>query len=760
MARLPAESTSFVGRAQELNDTRALLGAGRLVTLTGPGGVGKSRLAVRAAREMARGFADGVQFVDLSAVRRPELLLAAVNAALGLSDGSEEPLRQVVVYLRTANLLLVLDNVEHLAEAVGDLVGTVLSTSPGVRVLVTSRHTLGVFGEQLLPVAPLAVGHDEDWTAARGQPAVRLFADRALAVMPGFVLDRPTTEDVVRVCQTLDGIPLAIEAATVWLRTLPLNEILRRLDRTFQLLSRGNRGAPTRQQTLYATIDWSYALCSTEERLLWERLSVFPGDFDLAAVAALYEGEEIAQHELIDLLAHLVDKSVLTSEIGQSAARFRLLRTLRQFGQLKLNAAGESRRIRRRHAEHYLGLARTAAHDWLSGRRQVPVSTLLTREHDNLHTALTFSLDGENPAAGLELAASMTYYWLGCGVLGEATRWLHLALTANPAPSRHRAQALWAKAHVAVIMGRPEQARPLAQEAEDWARVNEDDEVLAHVLLIRGTDALQASEFERSGSLCDEAVARFELAGNATFLALSMALRSIVSTFRGEFQHAAAFTEQARRICAEHGEHWASSYVHYSAALTAWIQGDHTRARTELDAGLGVVRSLNDLLAAGMLLDLRAWLADSTGNPGLAAELLGISQTVWPAAGSVKAYQFTPWAVRHAACEQQLRAKLGDTAYENAFLRGTQAASRLADAVAHVLGEGAPRHEAQAEPAPLSRREQQVAELVAAGLSNRNIAERLNIAPRTAETHVNNVLNKLGFNSRARLAAWITEQRR
>ncbi|MBB4678397.1 putative ATPase/DNA-binding CsgD family transcriptional regulator [Crossiella cryophila] len=685
--------------------------------------------------------------------------MSAVASAFGLSDGSLDQSAQLVEHLRDKQLLLLLDNAEHLTESCGELVALILTTSPGVRILLTSRHILGVRGEQILPVPPLEVPELGEPAEVRRQPVVQLFADRAAAVVPNFVVDAGNAELVVRICRTLDGIPLAIEAVVVWLRILTPQELLRRLDRTFQLLNRGNRSAPTRQQTLYATIDWSYTLCSADERLLWERLSIFTGEFDLAAVAALYEGEPVETHELIDLLARLVDKSVITSRIGRPAARFTLLGTLRQFGQLKLGATGDERRIRRRHAAHYRALATRAAHDWLSGGQQERVYQRLTAEHDNLCAAMLFGLEGEDPAAGLELAVSMTYFWLGCGALGEARRWLDLALASNPEPSRDRAHGLWANGHAAVIMGQFEAGIRLARAAEGWAREHGDEPTLAHALLVLGTATLQQGAFEQAQGYCDEALSRFEAVGELTFLGLTLATRSMVATFRGEFQHALAFTEQARDVCARHGERWAGSYAHYSAALLAWIQGGHEVALREVDAGLRIARTLNDLLAAGMLLDLRAWVEESAGRPEPAAELLGVSHAVWPLIGRSSEFGGPPWGSRHEACELQLRKELGDQAFELAFERGVRIAAGLPDAVAHVLGETAAAEVTTAEVVQLSKREREVAELVAGGLSNRDIAKNLGITPRTAETHVNNVLGKLGFSSRARLAAWVTQQR-
>ncbi|MCE7010439.1 hypothetical protein LWC34_47690 [Kibdelosporangium philippinense] len=299
-----SDLTSFVGRQAEVDQAGRQLSVSRLVTLTGPGGAGKTRLATRLAQD----YVDDARFIALDSLRDPGLLAQTVAAELGLRDVPDEPTSRVVEFLKDKSLLLVLDNCEHMVQACGTLVGKILDAAPDVRILATSRHVLGVGGEQLLPVNPLPVPQVRNGKLVGDSSAVTLFADRAAAAAPGFEVTEDNQETVVKICERLDGMPLAIELAVVWLRVLSLKELLARLDDRFRLLSRGEQTKPARHQTLGATVDWSYELCSPEEQALWSRLSVFDGGFTLAAAEAVTAFDSF---EILSLIAGLLDKSVL-----------------------------------------------------------------------------------------------------------------------------------------------------------------------------------------------------------------------------------------------------------------------------------------------------------------------------------------------------------------------------------------------------------------------------------------------------------------
>ena len=352
---LPAELTSFVGRRHELAEIKRLLSVSRLVTLTGMGGVGKTRLALWAAAEIRRAFPDGVWFVPLAELSDPGLLPNTIATALGLRTGGA--VAGVAEYLEDKQLLLILDNCEHLVPACAVLAAKLLSATTGVSILATSRQVLRADGEQVLPVPPLEVpeldepGHRE---------AVTLFADRAAAVLPGFRLTAENRDVVRRICRRLDGIPLAIELAVVRLRVLSPEQILARLDDRFRLLTTGSRTALPRRRTLEAAIDWSFELCTPAEQRVWAAVSVFTAGFDLDAAEAVCADEEIAAEDVLDLIAGMVDKSIITRRNGTygRTAWFRMLETVREYGQAKLAESGHAEGVRVRHAAYYVELVR------------------------------------------------------------------------------------------------------------------------------------------------------------------------------------------------------------------------------------------------------------------------------------------------------------------------------------------------------------------------------------------------------------------
>jgi non-specific serine/threonine protein kinase len=370
---LPAELTSFVGRRRELGEVKQLLASSRLVTLTGVGGAGKTRLALRAAGSSSRDYSDGAWFVDLSEVEDPALLAESITAALGLHDrragASQEALAD---YLIDKKVLLLLDNCDHLRDDCAVLAGALLRRAAGLRILTTSRQTLGVTGEHVFRVPPLSVPDD----AAETQPdavahyeALNLFVERAQAVSQGFALTGSTTGAAIAICQRLDGIPLAIELAAARLGAMSVQDLLDRLEDRYRVLVSGSPSALPRHRTLRELIRWSWDLCTAEEQTVWARASVFPSSFDLAAAEAICAGEPLDRNGILDVVVALVDKSIVTVLQDAGQVRYRMLETLRQFGQEQLHAEGEQVEVRERHRAYFTDLASKAGNDWFSERQ-------------------------------------------------------------------------------------------------------------------------------------------------------------------------------------------------------------------------------------------------------------------------------------------------------------------------------------------------------------------------------------------------------
>jgi predicted ATPase/DNA-binding CsgD family transcriptional regulator len=764
---LPAELTSFVGRRRELAETRRLLATSRLLTLTGAGGVGKTRLALRMAAEVRRTFPDGVWFVELAALHDPELLPHTVANALELRQVSADPAADLASYLESQRLLVVLDNCEHLTDACAVLAGKLLSAAPGLSILATSRHVLGVEGEQILSVPPLSVpGADLGGTAGKAThyESVRLFLDRAKAVAPGFEIGDGNRAAVVELCRRLDGIPLAIELATVWLRILSPAQILDRLEDRFQLLTRGRRTAPAHQQALDATIGWSFDLCSPAERLMWARLSVFSGGFDLEAAEAVCSSDEIVPHDVLNLIASLVNKSIIVRQQAteHTTAWYQMLEAVREYGAERLTE-DQARALRTRHRDHYRSLARQFAAESFSPR-QADWFIRLRRESGNIRAALEFSLSETGEAeAALEIAAPIWNFWFA-GFLREGYRYLTRALDLATEPTSVRAHGLWAASYLAMFATEFDRnATMLAECAEIAARL--DDELLhARILECRGHATLYQGDLAGAVALLEQAREEFRALGDPLGEFDTLILLT-ACTFFLEDARVQEFSRQALALAERHGAQSSMGYGNWSVGVAQWRAGDFDEATTSLRRAIGLFQPLHDLTGISFSVQALSWCA-AFAEPGeRAARLLGAAQAVWRTSGA-KVDQTNAYSVFDKRSEDALREALGSAvlesvAFEKAFAEG--ASYSLDQAVALALGEtsdaeGTPGTAGQARPGGLTRREVEIAGLLAEGLSNREIAGRLVISQRTVETHVDNILGKLGMSSRNQVAGWVAEQ--
>ncbi|MEU6145929.1 LuxR C-terminal-related transcriptional regulator [Streptomyces sp. NPDC047081] len=769
---LPVETTSFVDRRGEQTEGRELLTRARLVTLTGPGGVGKTRLAMRIAARVERTFPDGVRFVQLAGLHDPALVPVAAADALGLHDHSRQPpLDALVEQVRDRRLLLVIDNCEHLLQACADLAAALLRGTTGVRVLATSRHRLGLTEEHLLEVRPLPVPDpDGDLSAADGYPALALFADRAAAVVPGFEVTAANRAAVARLCRRLDGLPLAIELAAVRMRVLGVEQLLERLDDRYRLLTGGSSAALPRHQTLRAAVDWSHELCTEQEQLVWARASVLAGSFDAeAAEAVCADGERVSSYEVLEAVAGLVDKSVLGREEGPDGVRYRLLDTLRHYGLDRLRQwDGEEAAARRRQREWMQRRAAGFERAWF-GPGQREIVARLRADQDNLRAALDFSLTAPGEAlAGLRLAGTLWFYWHACGAPREGRYWLDRALAASPGPTRERARALWIVGLLAgsaedltLGLGRAEEARVLARSLGDEAEAAHAEYVIG-VLRLFNNDVRGALEHYRAS------VARGRVPGqHLSLVGLDRVELACALNFLDEPDQAAAVCAETRRLCEEHGEEWVLSYVLRQLALAHAVKEDWEEAERHARDALRLKLAVSDVIGIGLTLDLLAQTAARRGAFERAAVLLGGADRVWSDVDRFRWGSKNLGATRRDS-EVRARAAMEPTVFEKAYECG--AALGMEGAVGYAVEADTggqrplPEAESAAEGKPtdgvrLTRRETEVAQLVAEGLANQQIADRLVIARRTAEGHVERILSKLGFSNRSQIASWVTAQR-
>ncbi len=762
--RLPAEVTSFVGRRHEAAEVKRMLSASRLVTLTGVGGVGKTRLALRVADEARRAFPDGVWLAELADLDNPTLLAQGVTEALEIRDHSSRPAMDILVdHLRDRQALIVLDNCEHLLEECARLADRLLRAAPRLRLLTTSRQALGTAGEQSLAVPTLGLPDPEGprpslATLARCD-AIRLFVERAAAIVPGFQLDEDNRDAVELICRRLDGIPLGIELAVVRLRALSVQQLLDRLDDRFRLLTTGSRTVLPRHQTLRALIDWSYELCTERERLLWARTSVFAGSLDLEAAEAVCSGEGIGREETLDLVAELVDKSVLLREEHRTSVRYRMLDTLREYGHERLAASGEEAVRQRRHRDYYRGLA-ADARAALFGPAQVQWFTRLHLEHANLRTALESCLaEPEQTVCGLDMAADLLYHWITSYYLGEGRRWLDQALVLCTEPDGSRARALWTNSWLAVIQSDTDAAAAMLEESRSIGTRLGLETVLAYAALYSGMVAMYRGETRSAIALYEEAVARHRATGDPVGLALALIRLSLAHSFVGDSPRAIALGEESLEVCDAYGEGWHRAYTMMALGVDVWRQGDTARAAALEKESLTFNRSLDDPLGVGVNLEVLAWIAATEQDHSRAARLLGALGTLWHAIGAPLS-GYGHLVHYHEECEAAVRRALGKPAFNAACKQGARLS--YTEALGYALEDELPSGETSAggRPSPLTPRESEIARLVAQGLSNKEIASSLVIAQRTAEGHIEHILSKLGFTSRAQVAVWVAEQHR
>ncbi|MFC8818007.1 regulator [Streptomyces sp. A144] len=662
---LPLELDAFVGRAPELAELVRALDTGRLVTVTGTGGVGKSRLAARvAARRSPR---HGVWRVELAPVRDEEFVDYAVVEALGLVDHTTRlPRETLLAHLAERELLLVLDGVEHVVEACASLTAELLGRAPGLRVLAVGRRPLDVPGERVVPLAPL-----------RPEEAVELLAVRAGQRLAGAGYGDDALgedrEEVRELCLRLDGIPLAIELAAGRLGALSPRQMLQRLDDRFRILTGGDRTALPRHRTLRTAIGWSHELCTPAERLLWARLSVFTGSFDLEAAEYVCSGDGLPADEVLDVLSALLAQSVLTREETPAGVRYRMLDTVRAYGGDWLEATGDASRVRRRHRDWYVGLATWCELEWFSPRQR-EVAARVDAELPNLRGALEHSLTEPDEAhLGQYLAGALWFHWVGCGRLSEGRRWLEQAVRLDAegtAGEQSRLKALWVLGYVAVLQGDTAHALAALQECRREAERSANATAVAYAEHRTGCLALVTDDMPRAETLLRSALHRYREIGelNSNVLMGQVEL-AMARAFQGDLPDAVRLCEDVRRVCEDHGERWARGYALYVLAYAAWYDGEPVRARELLADCLRGAHRFRDQLGSVLAVELLALVTVAEGDAAEAAVLQGGAARMWPSVG-LPLFGSAHYNAPHELCEAAAREQLGDERYEECVRHG------------------------------------------------------------------------------------------
>jgi len=748
---LPAEATSFVGRRRELAELRKKLSAARLVSLVGPGGVGKSRLALRASTNLARGFKGGAWWVELAEVRNPALVANTVLSSLDLRDqAGTEPLDLLLSHLKDRELLLVLDNCEHLLDAAARLAGDVVRGAPGVRLIATSREPLSAPGEHVLPVAPLelpSLHADEPLQRLRQNEAVMLFVERAEAASGAFELTEANRGAVSDLCRHLDGLPLAIELAAVRTRVLSVDQILDRLADRFHLLTRGSRSALPRHQTLETAIDWSYDLLTPVEQSLLRRLCVFAGRFTLEDVEAV-----AASNGVLEAVSSLVDKSLIMKDELRGVACYRLHETMREYAERRLIASGERKEVEVRCTDYYVGTAQRMA---LQARFRLPEwLTWVELEIDNMRAVLRRCLMEGDSRNGIQLATSLAWFWITRGTT-EGVRWLDELLDSGPGNPETMGWSYFIRGFLAVLQGNYEAARPVLEQAITAAREAGQPIQLANSLAMASIAANMAGDRVASERRLEEAQ---DLAAELDDVPAKVGVlqaRSINALFAGDFDTLKAVATEGARTSREVGDLYALHMMNLNLGGAAMIVGDYDESRARYSESLRIAHRIDDRIGQYFLLAALAYHRALAGRAKEAAQLLGASETIRTGAGATPMPAMVQVMVQ---AQEAALAALGPERFDAEMESGRHMSRDTAvglalgesvglDAAVGVHGDGAE---------VLAKREAEVARLIAEGLSNKQIGVRLFISERTVDSHVRSILNKLGFNSRAQIAGWVS----
>ena len=745
---LPAELTSLVGRRAELAEVRRLWSGSRLVTITGPGGVGKTRLALQVGRAAHAAFPDGVWLVALDDVTQPDLLTSTVAAALGEPGLAGTGSVEVADGIGDRQMLLILDNCEHVIDACAKLVAELLAHCPNLRVLATSREALRVEGEVLFAVPPLSLPGPREHVppgAGRRFDAVALFVERATAANPAFALTPADERVVLDVCAQLDGLPLAIELAAAGSRFLPLEAVAEWAQDPPAGAALGHRTGPARHRTLHATMSYSYQLCSPPARILWARLSVFRGGADLDAIDTVCGGNGLRAPEVRSALLELVDQSVVVFD----GTRYRMLETIRQFGAAHLRP--EERRVRRAHRDLFAALAVELERGWF-GPDQPALLRRVLDHRGNVRAALEFCLGepGES-GAGLRLASALWSFWAVCAAPREGRMWLDRLLDADDRPGPEQIAALWVNGCLTALDGDLAASRALLDRCREEAAKAGDRSGLAHALVFRGQTELLAGQADLAITHLEEAVRRErELGDDNPYLVTALVMLGAALCPCGRLERAAEVLEEARSRCSARREQLLHARALVLLGLIALLGERVADAVRLLKEALHRAHAIENRVDVVSTVEFLAWAALAEHDAERGARLMAASEVLSrPIGRHLLGFQ---WLLRQRDEHlRQARDILGPRAFEAA----TQAGQHLTDdeIVAEALGEKTRPADAPAVDLPLTAREREIAELVAAGKTNKEIAAELVISRRTADAHVQNILAKLGFSSRTQIVA-------
>lgn len=794
-ATLPTALTSFIGRERELAELPRLLAPSRLVTVTGPAGCGKTRLALRVAAGVGHQYSDGLHWIELAWLTDPGLVPQAVARAVKLVEQPGRPLLDgLQEALRHKQLLLVLDNCEHLLGACAALVETLLATT-AVSVLATSREPLSVRGELLYPVPPLALPPPTCTADEIGQfDAIQMFVERARAILSNFALTPENARVVAGICHHLDGIPLAIELASARVNILTVEQIAARLDHRFELLPAVTHVTYSHHRTLRAAIDWSYDLLSTAEQVMLQRLAVFTAGCSLTTAESICAGDTIGREQVLDLLSSLVNRSlVMADTLRRGEARYALLETIREYAQEKLSASGAWSLVHDRHLQCFLALTEETSPK-LTGPYQQLWLTWLDGEYDNIRAALTWSLKSGQIKAGLRIATALYQFWTIRDYVDEGLSWFERLLARADASTSAvlRAHALAYAAFLAGFRGNAAAQMAYGREAADLAEAAGDKAALVWAFAAQAHGMRAAGDHQTELMLGERVIQLFRELSESFFLGISLSTYSFAAMSLGEFDTARAMLDEGIPLLRVVGDPYRIAMALNFAGDLARCEQHYTQARSDYEESIALLRELDaprDLASAlhnqghtylhlgdaerahTLFIESMAIQQAQRNTPGIAECLIGFAALAItgerPAAGArllaaavaiggqrvASAWAATRMEYEH--CLARTKAGLSEAAFQAEQAAGQvlsldRAVAYAQDVALDAVATQGPRRQLD----ELTARERAVAALIAQGKSNGAIAAELVVSKRTVEKHISNIRSKLGFTERTQIVRW------
>ena len=753
---LPYHLTSFIGRKEDLEQVRQLLANKRLVTLVGPGGIGKTRLALQVAAECEVAFPDGVWLVELASLSDPALLPQMILDACNIRDVAKNASQEWLIQaLHARHLLLLLDNCEHLLSACALLSAALLRYCAHISLLITSREALQIAGEAHWSLTGLAL--PEPQTALEVAPlmrydAIQFFVDRARAVAPRFVLSEQNAPAVVQVCVHLDGIPLAIELAAARLSMFAVEQLAARLDERFRLLTGGSRTADQRQRTLQAALDWSYDLLSPIERIVFCRLSVFSGSWTLEAFEGICSDGSTEAIDLLDVLTHLVNKSLVVAETFGDVVRYRLLETVQQYAQLRQREDSENEQLYARHWNWYLTLAEEArAH--LQGAAQQQWLTRLESESENLRLALERSLSAGLIEITARIACALERFWVTRSRLSEGRFWYEALLARPELAMRWRINVLQQATEILRFQGEYTRMRVLLDERVTLVREQHEPALLAETLNSLGWAAFYQDRSEEAIRLCSESLDLYQQMDDQLGIATSLSGLALVMTQQRAYPRALELLQEAVTIRRQQQDHASLAYALNAQAKAAALHGEEVLARSACLEALELTTRLRQPFGTAYNLEASAIVASMLGQTSTAIQLFSVGQKLRDRFGIP-----LPPSLRTMR-EQELlplRLQLGTEAFALQWDQGQELSPEQARLLARQMLEDQSVHYTPAfhYPAGLSQREVDVLRLVASGYTDTQVAHELVLSPRTVSAHLRTIYRKIEVNSRTAATHW------